>query len=58
MPILHGGARTEDGKTVKEVKAYGVGTDGKQNTSANPQIKVTDAHGKVEWKRSKDVKSE
>jgi hypothetical protein len=57
MPILHGGAKTNDGKTVKEVKTYGVGTDGKANTEANPQIKVADVHGKVEWKRSKDVKS-
>ena len=57
MTILHGGAHTDDGKTVKEARTYGVGKDGKPNTAANPEIKVVDSHGKVEWKRSKDIKS-
>ena len=57
MSILHGGDHAKGGKTVKEAKTYGVGRDGKPNTAANPEIKVVDTHGKVEWLRSKDVKS-
>ena len=57
MTILHGGAKTSDGKTVKEVKSYGTDSSGNAFTSADPGIKVVDAHGKVEWLRKKDVKS-
>lgn len=57
MSILHGGDKADGGKTVKETKTYGVGKDGKANTVANPEMKVVDPHGNVEWLRSKDVKS-
>lgn len=57
MSILHGGDKTDNGKTVKEARTYGVGRDGKPNSAANPEMKVVDNHGKVEWLRSKDVKS-
>lgn len=55
MSIVHGGARVNGEKTVKETKTYGVGKDGKPNSAANPEMKVVDHNGKVEWLRSKDV---
>ena len=60
MAIIHGGTSTtvNGGKKVTTVTNYGKGHDGKPNTSANPEERIVDAHGKVEYKRSKDIKKD